>query len=384
MAPVVKTIPIFDLTLAEQVTPSIVGRHAAWFPNLGVKVPFQFGGMVTKYRHNEALYAPGDTIPHELAILRALAAEGMAPPIGNLVFVETLVSDHPGAWHADPCGAWGYEMADAAKLPPGRFNLAHMRAMPIAGSVGAWGDVDKPDNVVNGYLVDVRRSAFDMLRWTGPDLPILPPSPIEDQEVLAADVHRLCQFPKGERQRAYQDFWLGGQWCQGDRRIVERATLLGFNPRPGETVLEIGCQSGGFLQLAHLAMGGTGTTLGVEVDGDYVDCARRLARRAGHNICFRLLDANAEMDRLVSWTHAHSPRGIDHLITCSMEKHLGEAHLFRLVDHLRARTSYIETNAIKGPENLKLWPDVQRRGGKHVGYSNDRNLRALYRIDRSM
>ncbi|MEK7705628.1 MAG: hypothetical protein AAB426_11765, partial [Myxococcota bacterium] len=166
-----RTIPLLDAT-APGVT---VGRHSIWTGE--VKVPFQFGGRVQKYQHTaEASYDPGDVIPHEVAILRALGAKEMAPPVGDLVFVETLISEHPGGWHADPMGAWGYEMADATKLPPGRFSIEAMRRLPITGSEGAWNDISVPgrDNVVNGYLVDVARSRFDMLRWTGADLPALP------------------------------------------------------------------------------------------------------------------------------------------------------------------------------------------------------------------
>ena len=221
-----RVIPLLDTT-APGVT---VGRHAIWVP--GLKVPFQWGGRITKHGHVEASYPVEETLPHEVRILRALAALGMAPPIGEFVFIETMVSRHPGGWHADPCGAWAYEMADAATLPPGRFSIEAMRALPIAGSDGAWGDVGKPGNVVNGYLVDVRRSAWDMLRWTGFDLPVMPARPLD--AALVDDAHRLCQFPPGERAHAYQDFYVGCEWRRGERRVVDRATNCEprHSPRP--------------------------------------------------------------------------------------------------------------------------------------------------------
>ena len=131
-----KTIDTVDATSPR----AVVGRHAIWLPELQVKIPFQFGGVVTKYQRDELAYDPSLTIPHEVAILRALAAAGMAPPVGAFVRVNTIISHHLGAWHADPLGAWGYEMADATKLPPGRFSIDAMRALPISGSPGAWGD----------------------------------------------------------------------------------------------------------------------------------------------------------------------------------------------------------------------------------------------------
>lgn len=366
------------IDVIDSTAPSaVVGRHAIWLPELQVKVPFQWGGRVTKYQHDEPSYDPAETIPHEIAILRALSSEGMAPPIREIVRVETLISEHPGTFHADPVGAWGYEMADATKLPPGRFSLARMRDMPITGSPGAWGDVAKPGNVVNGYLVDARRSAWDMLRWVGGDLPVLPEAKV-DHQALSARVHRECQFPPGERAEAYQDFWLGGVLCRGQRRVVERAHLMGFQPRLGDTVLDIGTQSGGFLQFA--ARTSAGRLAGVDVNPAYIDCARALARSCGQNICYRQMDVVHEWDAFLAWVRAYYPQGVTHLLCLSLEKHLGESGLFKLIDKIGARWTYVETNAIKSREDLKLWDFVRARGGAHVGYSEDRNLRALYRI----
>jgi SAM-dependent methyltransferase len=367
-----KTIDLVDATAPG----AVVGRHAIWLPELEVKVPFQWGGLVTKYQHLEPGYDPAATLPHELAILRELAHEGMAPPIGELVRIDTLVSEHRGAWHADPCGAWGYEMADATALPPGRFSIERMRELPIAGSDGAWGDVAKPGNVVNGYLVDVRRSAWDMLRWTDEVAPL--PVLWQDLAELRARVHRDCQFPAGERAEAYQDFWIGGQLERGQRRVVERAEAIGFRPRAGESVLDIGTQSGGFLQFA--ARAGAARVAGVELDTSYVDCARALARSCGQNISIRRMDVVAERDAFLAWARAYFPAGVDHLLLLSMEKHIGERFLFDLVDAIGARRTYIETNAVAKDRPMKLWPEVERRGGRHVGDTADRNLRRLYQI----
>lgn len=370
-----RTIEVIDATRAEVVA----GRHALWLPNLQLKIPFAFGGRITKYRHDEDGYDPAETIPHELAVLRALGAQDMAPPVGNLVYIETLITEHTGAWHADPCGAWAYEMADATRLPPGRFRLDRMRAMPIVGSSGAWGDIGKPGNIVNGYLVDVRRSAWDMLTWCGGALQPLPPRP-ENLRELRDHVHLNCQFPPGERSEAYQDFWIAGRLERGQRRVMERAEALGFRPLRGENVLDIGTQSGGFLQYAH--MRGARRLAGVDVNPAYVECARALARSCDQNICFRRMDVNAERDAFLAWVRAYYPHGVDHLLLLSLEKHLGERELFSLADAVGARRVYLETNAVGATDGpMKLWPQVKARGGRHVGDSRDRNLRRLYRIE---
>lgn len=369
-----RTLNILDAT----TTGIVCGRHALWAPALALKIPFSFAGCLTKYGHSEHGHNPANTLPHELAILHALAAERMAPPVGDLVRIRTLISNHLGAWHADPLGAWGYEMADASLLPPGRFSLDRMREMPIAGSDGAWGDIAKPGNIVNGYLVDVRRSAFDMLRWSGGGLPTLPVV-ADDVAELRARTHRECQFPAGERAEAYQDFFLGGQWERGQRRVTERAGAMGFIPKPGESVLDIGCQAGGFLQLAAIL--GAGRIAGVELEPRYVDCARALASAAGQHICIRRMNVVTEREAFLAWVRAYFPGGVDHCLALSMEKHLGEAFLFDLIDAIGARHTYVESNAVSDTRPMKLWPEVQARGGRHVGDSQDRNLRRLYQIE---
>jgi hypothetical protein len=244
----------------------------------------------------------------------------MAPPVGD-VWCGSRNADlrSPGAWHADPLGCWGYEMADAERLPPGRFSLERMRALPIAGSDGAWGDVEKPGNIVNGYLVDVRRSAWDMLRWAGLDLPRLPSLDRGHRRTARPGAPRL-PVPAGERAEAYQDFWLAGKLERGQRRVVERAVDMGFRPRPGESVLDIGTQAGGFLQFAERQ--GAQRVAGVEVDPDYIDCARALARSCGQNICIRRMDVVRERAAFVEWVRAYFPRGVDHCLAALA----GEAH----------------------------------------------------------
>ena len=382
---------IFDtLDLLNPPTGAVLGNHGIWLPSLGVKVPFQWGAQITKRTRLEDGY-PLFSILDEVAILTALAGRGLAPPVGDFVFFRDVISDYPGAWHCDPCGAFGYEIADANLLAPGSFkDMDAMRDLPIIGSAGAWGDIGKPDNTVNGYLVDVRRTAWDMLHWTEGKRQGLP-DPLEDLPDLKARVHRECQFPAGERAEAYQDFMLCGAWERGQRRVVERADALGFAPQPGDSVLDIGCQSGGLLQYAHERTNADGRFVGVDVSLPYVECARALARSCGQNICIRHMDVVAERDAFLAWVRAYFPGGVTHLCLLSMEKHIGEGFLFDLVDAIAPRHAYIETNAVATDDGtgaapdgpMKLWPEVQARDGRHVGNSRDRNLRRLYRIDRN-
>jgi hypothetical protein len=401
----VKVYETLDLTQPD----SIVGRHGVWLPKLLVKVPFQFGGRIQKYRHPQEKSYPLTMLGEEVAILRALAAEQMAPPIGQWVYFKTVISEHPGGWWADPCGAYGYEMADAHLLPTGQFSVERLEAMGnITGSPGAWNDLKKPGNVVNGYLIDIRRSGWDRLRWEG--TPLSTPTYMEDMMMLKTDLLQSGQFPFGERTLPYQEYHMNGRWWPGEREVVKRAALLGFQVSPGETVLDIGTCLGSFLHRAYQRAHGEGVFIGLDTQPEYIDLARRLARSNGFNLCFRDADITRQLPTLWNWLvdlgvitpapdrvrrcgwdlsspqapeiGAEGQQGPDHLLLLSMLKHLpqGEQSLWDLVEALTPRWTYLETNAVKEGERAPLADAVARRGGTLVGWSRDRNHRACYRI----
>ena len=165
-----KVYDVLDLTAPGVV----IGKHAVWIPPAdprglyGIKVPFQFGGRVQKYRHpTEATYDLA-TLGTEYTLLMWLALQRCASPLGDWVYFKTVISEHPGTWWADPCGAYGWEMADADRMRTvGKATDPVLRAMrsagDVTGSAGAWGDLLHPDrgNIRNGYIIDVRRSGFD-------------------------------------------------------------------------------------------------------------------------------------------------------------------------------------------------------------------------------
>lgn len=364
-----------------------ISRHSIWLPDREIKVPFQHGGRICKYTHPEEGDYPLDSIAHEYAILHALAAEQMAPPLGGWVYFKTVTSEYDGALRVDPIGAYGYQMQDATKLPPGQFDVDKAKELPIQGSKSAWADVMKPGNVVNGYLVDVRRTAWDMLQWMGGNgLPALPPRPVDSEETLEEHLRRYAQFPKGQRTMPYQTMRLGGTTViPGAREIVPRADALGFKPQPGESVLDIGCLTGGMLDYSwrRQTVGGArpGLHAGVEVDEDYVALARDVARFNDENLCILNRDVTESTEEFVRWSKAFFKDAPDHLLLLSLEKHLGENTLWALVDGIEAKTTYIETNAMK-EGRYALRQGVEKRGGEYVGDSKDRNTRRLYWIQR--
>jgi len=464
----VKTFDFLDLTpdgLA--ASGAILGQHSAWLPREGIKVPFQWGGRLQKYgKPGEASY-PLEHLAEDLAFSRWLAERRLGPPVGEVVYFKTIVSEHPGAWWADPCGAYGYEMAHAESLSYGplvhgdvtdtiAFRDDARASGLLEASPGAWNDLNKPGNAVNGYLVDVRRSGWDRVRWHGPVESL--PCYEEDVEDLVFDLICDGQFPFRQRELPYQEYYLDGSWLPGERDVRQRAALLGFAPKSGETILDVGCQLGGFLALARLGYNGSevGTVgvaespyegrrggesrpldegsggveepgmtvrrsdaharscgsatgaagpnpavhgphlVGLDWEVTYVNLARRLARANRMNICYRALNAATRLTDLVVWLARLWPRGIDHLLLLSMAKHFpgGEADLWRLVDALDARMSYLESNAAKenrpSPDGRlvswqQVWPlrdGAEERSGEYVGDSTDRNTRRLYRVPR--
>jgi len=370
-----KVYPVLDLMEPE----NLVGQHAIWNNKLQVKVPFQWGGLVQKYRKLDEPAYGRETIGEEVALLQALAARKWAPPVGDWVFFETVISEHPGVRWADPLGAIGYEMTDAHTLSSGEFSLSNFRTSGLVeGSPGAWGDLDKPGNIVNGYLVDVRRSWWDHLRYVGPIPPI--PSHVEDRDALVRDLQRNGQFPFHQRTQPYQEYLLDNVWHLAERDVPARAMKLSFLPGPGESALDLGCCTGGFLQWA--AARGAGPLVGVDAQPEFINLARRVARANGWNICFWDRDLSQNFHALVDWLQGYFPLGIDHLLLLSMGKHLREGALWRWVDALKARHIYLETNAQHAGGPYHYWEEVQARGGQDLGFTEDRNLRRIYRIDR--
>jgi hypothetical protein len=387
-----KVFEVLDLTDARDN--KVVGRHGVWVPHLQVKVPFQWGGRIQKYQHPREASYPLAMLGEEVAILRFLAGEKMAPPIGQWVYFKTVISEHPGGWWADPCGAYGYEMQDANGLVPGQFDFDRMHGMLaglISGSPGAWNDLNKPGNVINGYVVDMHRSGWDRLRWEGP--PVSVPTYHEDRILLKTALVRSGQFPFGERSEPYQEYFLDGRWCPGEREVVKRAAILQYQVNPGESVLDLGTCLGGFLHRAWQRAHGEGVFIGLDSQAEYIDLARRLARAAGANICFRQWDLATDLPdcrALWAWLlplltpgRAAAPF-LDHLLLLSMLKHLPrlEQSVWDIVDSLNPRWAYLETNAVKeGREHeAPFGAEVQRRGGALTGWSRDRNMRACYRV----
>jgi hypothetical protein len=367
----------------------VVGKHSIWVPKLAIKVPFQWAGQIQKYQHPDEGAYPVDSLMDEIGMLKALAEKRWAPRIGKIVYFKTVISRHKSYWWADPFGAYGYEMENVnLMMTPGDCTFQKLKAWAdetglITGSERAWNDLAVPErkNIWSGWLIDVRRSWFDRLHWHGEVEPL--PRFREDLDALTAKLATEGQFPFKERMYPYQDYYLNGQWKGGERRISDRADLMQFNVQPNDTVLDVGTCTGGFLQYA--ALQGAGRMIGLDVQPEYIDLARDLARVNGMNICLRLGNLEEEFDTLVPWiSSVMGESRIDHLLLMSMLKHFkgGERFLWNLIDGLWAKQTYLESNAVK-PNQYPLKTEVESRGGALMGTSQDRNDRRVYKIVRS-
>lgn len=187
---------------------------------------------------------------------------------------------------------------------------------------------------------------------------------------------RLGSFPKGERDQPYQEYYYKGEWVTCQREIRNRAKLMGFNPQAGERVVEIGCCTGGFMQFAWL--NGARDVTGFEYDPDYVSLARELNQINGTEINY--VHGNALSDADLAPIYNGKAR-IDHLLIMSMGKHIGERRLFNIVDRLKPRKVYIETNAVNAKNPYPHIDAVKRRGGSVVCRTHDRNERVVYVIN---
>ena len=354
-----------------------IGYHCAWIADEEIKIPFQFGGQVQKYEHFYEESYVLSTLAEEYSFLKYLEKIGMGVPIGNWVYFKNVISEHIGGWWCDPMGAYGYEMKDANTCPVGKFDLSELKKDPLVrASEGAWNDLNKIGNVINGYLIDVRRSWFDRIKYLGEILPM--PIYEENFERLIFKLSKDASFPFRQRILPYQEFYLEGLWLKGEREVVKRADLLQFNPTVGEVVLDIGCQTGGFCQYAKLK---GATVIGIDVQSEYIDIARDLARINGFNICYRNLDIEQNFEEVLDWIDKICSSGIDHLLLLSMGKHFKSPEfMWDFIDRIKAKNTYIETNAIKDRENTGYEDSVSVRGGRCVGYSEDRNTRKLFKI----
>jgi hypothetical protein len=181
----------------------IKGKHSVWAPGPEMKIPWSYNGKITSFKHwekgkdaeeiknrtfnSENRYWDRESlqsIMNEYTIFKKMADLQLAPPIKGMFYIKNITSDFiPDVLTNDTKGVYGYYMRDAYKIKdqghytfncipsaygyydtehlPDRFEK-HIEPLLVI-SPGAKGDMKKEDNIINGYLIDIRRSIFDMM-----------------------------------------------------------------------------------------------------------------------------------------------------------------------------------------------------------------------------
>jgi hypothetical protein len=389
----------------------IVGKHCIWIPELEIKIPWVFNGKIESILHWErgrnAEQLKNQTfndntsgwdeltlisIQNEYNIFELLAEKDMSPKPYGYVYIKTITSDFlRGAKHTDPMGCIGFYIKNANKLPPGKYNSDRFIREYIQGgwitcSDGAIGDLRKDGNVINGYLIDIRRTIWDMMRLvssvSGYTKDIT--DTINDtDEGIKVKVLKYGQFPFKERKKAYQTYWFKDHYEDGTRQTIYRFDKMGIESAlAGKTVVDLGCQIGSICSECYQR--GARWITGLDYQEEYVDCAQDLVRLNHHQINYRVMDlANVESVKQYLFSYYKEP--IDIVFLLSMYKHI-ESKCWELLKNIKFKRAYIESNNCpQGYEGdqAKIMEAGMRAAGfnpDRIGMTEDRSPRCLWRI----
>ena len=361
----------------------VKGKHSLWIPKVEHKIPWTFNGKIEAFqdwqkgRNAEAIRSltfndenPGfdqttlESILNEYTIFQELAKVNMAPPIKEMFHIKNVISDFfPGTHYCDVRGVYGYVMADANTLEPGEWSFDRFIELFYDKMVwsdwtldrtdrskgkygGALGDLKKANNVVNGYLIDIRRTIWDMMRWKDLDKNKVEEFKkmveVESVEELKDMIARLSQFPHGQRKQNYQSYFLENEYVAGSRDTLSRMEIMQIpKEMDGLSVLDLGCNLGAVCCEAYRR--GARKITGIDNEADYIECARALARHNGYSINYLVLDM-MDITRTSGYLNSYYKDGpIDVIFALSLYKHV-KGKLFELLDNLNFKVAIVESN----------------------------------------
>jgi len=414
---------------------AVEGKHCIWIPELEIKIPWTYNGKIEarqnwlRGRHKDQLlsqtfndHAGGwnietlESIQEEYRLFDILSQAKMTPPVDGFIYIENMISIYTkSVIHCDPMGAVGFYVKDANKLSVGEYDIREFKRKfidknIIKCSAGALGDLQKKNNTVNGYLIDIRRTIWDMMSLNHDYVPLLnwrDLRPIKEQ--LKNKVLSLGQFPHKARKTAYQTYWVDDHYKEGTRQTLYRFDKMGIEKDlTGQTVVDLGSQIGSVC--AECYMRGARHVTGIEYESDYVGCARDLARYNGHQInyqCMNLmeignvstyvnlyyggqkLNVTQDIKGANDYLNYYSiPQPIDKVFLLSMHKHIGVAGLI-ILRQLNWKEAYIESNNCPGGFDHGQAGLMEIEFHKHftdgykilrLGMTEDRSPRCLWKI----
>ena len=180
------TIKGDEIIILGQSYDIVKGKHSIWIPSMEAKITWSYKGEITSLLKEEykgkilSWNAENlQSIMNERIIMKELSKVNFAPPIGDVLYIKHMISDIFGN---DKQGVYGYYMKDADKISRGKYSFKKFvelffdkislsdwttRKTNVKKGIygAALGDLQKNNNIVNGYIVDVRRTRWDMIEW---------------------------------------------------------------------------------------------------------------------------------------------------------------------------------------------------------------------------
>jgi len=402
------------ITIDSAMYEAVCGKHCVWIPELEAKIIWSHNGKIEALRDwdkgrnrdqllsgtfNEGCVGYDKTtlqsIVEEYALMRALSEQRMAPPVGEIFYIKRFTARYlRGAMHCDPKGRYGYFVKDASKLKePGEFTIDRFMQQfvtpgVVAVSTGAVGDLKKPNNTINGYLVDVRRTIWDNIAYRVDNLPteVEKIQYREDCEALKDRIHSLTQFPHKQRRENYQSYLLDDDYVEGSRNTLYRMNQMGIGlDLSGRTVLDLGCNLGAICFEAYQR--GARNISGLDYEVDYINCAIDLARHNGFQINFQRMDLmGTDVVPYINGYYADEP--IDIVFALSLYKHVS-ASLWKTLSNIKWKKCYVESNNVGDRGYDSDHAREMERGMKalgvaveRIGLTEDRSPRALWKLTR--
>jgi hypothetical protein len=381
------------------------GKHCVWIPTLEIKLVISFHGHIHPNAWNRDVneskiidfssidqgqgwdWAALHSISTEMLILMYLAEQSMSPQPADVVFIKNVTSRlFTSTFHSDSQGWYGYQIPNATRLTPGKYSFEKFKELfldtgKIIASPGAIGDLEKKEgNIVNGYLVDVRRSLFDMMEVRYPQLLDIPYK--QNKLELQEKIMRMAAFPFRERSQNYQGYYIDGGYVNGTRDPQHRFKAMGIKDLKGKSLLDLGCQMGSMAIEGYLR--GARKVTGIEYQKEYVECARDLARYNGFYINFQEMDLTST-EATADYINSYYPEGVDTVFALSLYKHI-KGSLFDLLKKLKFKECYIESHNT-GNEGLncghvqEMLRYMSKLGNYMlIGKTTDRSPRLVWRL----
>jgi predicted RNA methylase len=159
----------------------------------------------------------------------------------------------------------------------------------------------------------------------------------KEAEKIKRFVRQYGQFPFKERKENYQDYYLGGEYVSGSRNVKHRYEVMKLPETITGGVLDLGCQIGSMLAEAY--MRGARPCVGVDIQTEFLDCAKMIAKFNNFDITYLKLDITK--DEAIKTMNNMFPNGIDIVFSLSIYKHI-ERDFHKLLYQLNYKKMYIE------------------------------------------